>query len=182
MSEYIDSAETSVFVISDQINLTSSINKNYFLPGDKIEISGKAVNADGTLYNGPATVVIDTKEYSINIKGKFIFNTNLDTTIKSGEHIVSVNIYDSYGNQANEDKTINVQPVPTMIEILLNNESYLPGDTLSAEIQLYDQANDAMNESISVTLYNPWGVDALSKSVKGDIFNYNFPETSNPFT
>jgi hypothetical protein len=180
VNEMIDDSETSDFEISSDINLTIQINKKYFLPGEKLEILGSAQKANGLPFTGIGIINFDGVEHNVNTKGKFAFGITLDQGIQSGEHNILVLMNDSYGNLGSFQDNISVQVVPTSIDINLNEETFIPGDILSAKIGLYDQANDEINESISVTLYNPWGVDVQTEIIKEGDFNFEFSKDVMP--
>jgi hypothetical protein len=177
----LDSAYTSEFTISNTVNITSEINKLHFMPGEKLTISGIVTKADGTDFNGLGEVDFDGKPVSINANNKFSYQRTLENNIKSGKHEIIISLNDSYGNFGQISQEIEVQSIPTSIEIKTNNDSFLPGDELRADINLYDQAGDKINESVAVTLYNPWGIDLKIESIFDDtIFEYNFSSDAEP--
>jgi hypothetical protein len=180
VNELIDSSETSSFEISSDINITMQINKRYFLPGEKLEIIGSAKKANGMHFTGLGKINFDGTEHIININEKFSFGMALDPGIKSGAHSLMIIINDSYGNLGSMQDEIVVQVVPTSIDINLEKERFIPGDILLAKVMLYDQAKDEINDSISVTLYNPWGTGMQTKMVNEDDFNFEFKDDAMP--
>jgi hypothetical protein len=180
VNELIDSSETSSFEISSDINITMQINKKYFLPGEKLEIIGSAQKANGMPFTGLGKINFDGTEHIININEKFSFGMTLDPAIKSGAHSLMIIINDSYGNLGSMQDEIVVQVVPTSIDINLEKERFIPGDILLAKVTLYDQAKDEINDSISVTLYNPWGTGMQTKMVNEDDFNFEFKDDAMP--
>lgn len=180
VNEVIDTYDSADFEISSNISLSIQINKKYFLPGEKLEIAGNAQKADGLPYSGEAILNFDGVEHTINAKGKFAFGMALDNQIKSGEHPLFIMINDSYGNLGVYQETISVSAVPTSIGIIMNKERFMPSDRLSADIMIYDQAMDIINESISATLYNPWGNEVKTEMINGQKFEYEFEKDAMP--
>jgi len=176
----IDSASTKSFMISKKINITSLLSKKYLSPGDSIEITGTAEKANNEPFNGIGTVTFDDIQENINIKEKFSYKKTLDEKTKSGSHIITLSLSDENGNSGTAEYEIVVQNVPAAINIELNKDTFLPGEELTANVALYGQSDEEINETVAVTLYNPWGLDIQTKVIPGGYFNYTFSHDDAP--
>lgn len=179
-NDTIDSASTAGFEISGKINISSQINKKYLSPGEKIEIIGTAEKANGVAFNGVGTASFDDKSSTLKIKERFSYELELDEKIKSGSHRIRLDLSDADGNSGSAEYEIIVQNVPTAIGIELNQEAFSPGDDLIAEIMIYGQASEELNDSIAATLYNPWGLNVKTKSTGNESFTYTFSNDAPP--
>jgi len=179
VNETLESAETSQFPISDSINITLQTSKTYYNPGETVEIIGTVQKANGMQFNGPGTISFD-KDYSMTVKGNFIFELKLDPGIKSGRHTFAVTVEDENGNKGKIEQEIFINAIPTKIIISPNKNKFLPNEEISASIYLYDQAGNEMNESMMVSLYDAWGLDVSSKMINNTEFKYAFKHDAAP--
>jgi len=162
------------------IDISLTLNKETFSPGDKLKISGLAKTEDGGFVNGVATIRIETM-YGVEVRnGIFKFETILRDKIKSGEHEVSINIEDEEGNKGKISKKINVKAIPSKLEIYLNNNSFVPGSFLEASIILKDQNSEQIDSKSVLTLYDSRGAEIDKVTLNGEEFKYEFPNEAVP--
>jgi hypothetical protein len=179
---FIDSAESKSFLVSQEINISLKLNKETFRPGETIKIKGEAQKANGGYIDGLiATINIGNEEYSSIIKkGAFEFETELKENFPSGESEITVETKDNAGNSGKTIKKISVTAIPTSLEITANNNSFAPESTLKASAILYDQGGEEIPAAISIILYDSWGIDVAKKVINGsqESLEYTFEQKS----
>ena len=180
--DFIDSAESKSFLVSQEINISLKLNKETFKPGETIKIKGEVKKANGEYIDGLlATINIGNEEYSSIIKkGAFEFEIELKKNFPSGENEIAVETKDNAGNSGKAVKKINVAAIPTSLKITTNNNSFAPESTLRASAILYDQGGEEIPGGISLILYDSWGIDVAKKVINGSQENleYTFDEKS----
>jgi len=181
-NELLDSIESKNFLVSRYINVTATINKKSFVPGDTISINGKAIKINGKpVDEGTAFIKLGDEGYSEDIKkGAFDFETVLKKTFPSGRHNITIEVKDNDENTGTATAEIIMAAIPTSITISVNNETFAPGDTISSYAILYDQSGEKINAQVSVILYNSWGVDVATKMINnsGQTLEYTFDQKS----
>jgi len=151
--ENIDGITSKEFTISDKLDLSTSIDKTEALPGDTIKIQGTVNKKQGNLENANIIIILDEKRYSIGLNEReFSYNLKLETNIKSGEHIVTIEANDQYGNFNTDSKKMNIQAIPTKLEFILNKKEFKPKEELKLTVNLLDQANDTLQRNVNVKL------------------------------
>ena len=169
------------FKVSDLINL--NLNKeSVYSPGKVVSMNGTAIKEDQKPVNGELTVKIDGNNGSSVLakieNGKFSFSFPISENYKSGLHNVSLYAYekDDSGRITNNAKLLdffNVGQVPTNLDIVLDNSTIVPGNSLKGKVYLRDQGGDMMNSTAYVAIKNSAG-DIIDKiNVKtGEEFSY----------
>ena len=177
----IDEKSSENFKISNNITVTVDTNKEEYEPDKKVTISGRAVLENGQNVDGNASVTLDITMLN-NVKaGFFMTDIILDKNAKSGEHEVTVNVEDANHNRGTGKKKITVIAIPSRIDMLLNNESFMPESTLDASIKLYDQAGNEIDTKGTITIYDPDYLEMTSKQINtNENFEYSFPKTAKP--
>jgi hypothetical protein len=179
-SNFVDSASSKGFIISNEINVSLKFNKETLNPGEILRIKGEAKKANGKYVDGTVSIKIGNEGYSTLIKnGAFEFDTEIKENFESGINEVAVEVTDSSKNSGTARKEININAIPTSLEIITNNITFLPEDTLKASAVLYDQSGKEMNTAISLTLYDSWGIDTAKKVTNGsESLEYTFTKDS----
>jgi hypothetical protein len=146
-----------VFEVSSNLILTINLNKDKLSPNDELKIDGDVKNVRGELVKtGQVKILLDEEESSINLdKGKFSYDYKIPGNIKSNSHSLDVIFEDDYGNSASKEFSIFINPKPTRLKNLLNKIDFLPGDQVSIESLLYDQADDLIENNADIKVYNP---------------------------
>ena len=179
-TDFVDSAESSEFLISNAINIILKINKESFMPGDALRLKGEAQKANGQYVKGTASINIGNEGYSATVKnGAFEFSTNLKSNFQSGKNEIIVKVTDNAGNSGTATKEISVASIPTSLEISANKNTFLPEDKLVTSAALYDQSGKEISTAISLTLYDSWGIDVAKKVTNfNESLEYTFSRKS----
>ncbi len=149
----IEGITSDDFLVSASLELSFTLDKTDVLPGDKIKIEGTATKGGGNIEDGSIIIVFGDKEEQIELSGdEFSYDLELDDNIKSGEHVITVEVNDSYENFNEKSMTINVYAVPTKLEFQLNKKEFKPKETLQLTVQLLDQADGVIVKNIDVSL------------------------------
>lgn len=166
-----EEAESSNFVISDEVILKiEADNLNYF-PGENVNIAGEAQKANTQLLNG--FFELNFKEISFTTigivdRGKFKSNFTLPETIAAGSYWIDIKAYEKEGeditNIGEKQVSINIKQMPKKIDIALNSQSVKPGNNLNFKIILYDQSGNAISGDASFLIEDSEG-EAISKSL-----------------
>jgi len=135
----------------------------------------KVSNAEGT-----ASIKLGNEGYSALVKnGAFEFETQIKENFQSGENEIVVDVTDSSGNHGTASTTIKVAAIPTSLNIIINNNTFIPGEKLEASAILYDQSGKEIATAASITLYNSWGFDVAKKVLNSsENFEYTFTQKS----
>ncbi|MEM2956470.1 MAG: hypothetical protein QW041_02780 [Candidatus Pacearchaeota archaeon] len=180
-NNFSDSATSKTFLVSDELNISLKINKENFKPEDILKIKGEIRRANGEYVDGTALVKLNNEVYSIIVKkGYFEFENTLSKNFPSGKNNIEIEAKDNFGNSGNFIKSINVVSIPTSLEIIANNNEFFPGDVLETYAVLYDQGGKKINTSISLILYDSWGIDVIKKMINDseEILKYEFDKKS----
>ena len=145
--------------LSNKLNLDIRSDKSSYLPGETIVFRG-STSGELTLdlQNLELAYIVDneTKKTQILMSSTepFIVNHLLQTNIKSGAHQVSFFIKDKEGNYGGQDISFSVTPVPTILSTNIEKNGYIPGDTVTFNVVLKDQAGDLMSGTAEIKLLN----------------------------
>lgn len=180
----ISSVDSNPFVISDELNIsTEEIIET--LPNETITIEGSVKKLNGeNLQTGNLIVSFKNKDYESKVEfGKFTLKLPLNSDLEIGRHPALIKVEDKFNNYADILIHINILPIATRIENMLDSSSINPKDGLSAKIILYDHNNNAMSGSINVDLIGPDGNKILTKLVKSSgTIKYQFNNNELPGT
>lgn len=146
-------AASNNFSISDRLELSFSVDKTDVLPGDVIKVEGSASKRGEAVENGKIMLRLDNSERQITPDGiGFSYNLKLEKNIKSGEHKITIEASDDYGNSNSMDSAINVRAVPTTLRLDLNKKEFLPNEKMTLTTELLDQANDTVAGNVNLKL------------------------------
>lgn len=158
-----EQTESQTFEISNKANVYLEVAGIYFEPGKEVKVSGKATKANGNPING--YIQANLAELNLSIarqvsQGTFEFNFSVPENAKSGTYGLNVNVYekDDSGNAVNYGKAsvdIRVNQVPKGIDVALNKQTIIPGEEVTYEIVLDDQAGDRISDDVALTVYAP---------------------------
>lgn len=152
--ENIDGAVSKDFLVLNRLNLSVSADKTEVSAGDKIRIKGSASKGKNTIKDGSVVITIDNRKEQIELAGKeFSYDLRLEDNIKSGEHTISVEVNDSYGNYNKENININVEAIPQKLELYFNKNEFLPEESLEFTAYLFDQAGDPIYGDVNIKLF-----------------------------
>lgn len=176
---------SNMFSISDKITVDLSNWQNSFNPGASVNLTGSALKDDGSNVDGffSAKVANQTITGSVS-NGNFVIPFNTPKNLSSGEHEVNVSVYErnSKGeitNHGGKVAFLNVNQVPTNIEILLNKESIMPGTAITGEVILHDQTGKSIpGREVYIAIKDSKG-NILKKIVSKTNMTFNYPTQKN---
>ncbi len=178
-NEWINMTKDSKeFIVTSNLNITITTNKQSFKPEETIRIRGTAIRANGKSVEGIASITIGKEGYLTPVaKGAFELEATLKNSLISGPQIISVEIKDNADNYGNLSTSISILPIPTRLEIFTNKETFLPDERLDAYVVLYDQSGQRIEEPVSLILYDSWGIEEkkaiLNRSTETLTFEFN---------
>ncbi|MCX6742526.1 MAG: hypothetical protein NTX24_05155 [Candidatus Pacearchaeota archaeon] len=152
-SNVAEEGKSTTFLITDKVNLELTTAKQYFLPEDELKVTGKATMANGKSFSGAVTITLENKDYTTTATGEsFSYTITLEKTIAPGMHVLLVKVIDDKGNTGEASTNYEIGVVKTALAILVNNMTFLPGDILVITPFLLDQANNSIEENLSVSI------------------------------
>ncbi|MFH1710963.1 MAG: hypothetical protein ABH840_01500 [Nanoarchaeota archaeon] len=164
-----DFALTNDFLISDLINVNSTLSKKEFGPGETILVKGTAIKENEKASNGYLELILLDGNLSVTNQkgtvnnGAFSTNITLPKDTKSGTYILQVFAYeeDLSGitiNTGSFNNEIFVKQIPTSLEIVfeqLDPEIEIsPGKTLRVKAVLHDQTGVSIGTLVFLTIKN----------------------------
>lgn len=158
-----DEVKSREFVITNDIEVSLNIVGASFDPGKEVFVKGNAKKKNGLLLNGFVEASIDGLNRSIfasSKEGNFNFSFSLSSSLKAGNYELKVRVYekDSAGGIANEgfaSSIIKISQIIEKIEIAIDSQNIIPGNSLVYRILLYDQAGLQTKDDVSVIFYLP---------------------------
>jgi len=144
------------FTILDDLQVNIDTNAQVFSPGDVINVFGdvKTVLQD---YVSTATVEISLDESTQSTSladSKFTQDIFIPATIKSGQHTITIEVEDNYGNAGVSSLSIEVEAKATSIENSISATVLNPKEELTVGVSLYDQAGDLMEDYVYLEVYD----------------------------
>ena len=166
--------------VTDKLTGAASLDKEDYLPGEKVEIKG---NVDADKYN--LFVDFDEKSEEVAFEAKdFVHSLNIRNDIKSGYHDLDVKVTDVYGNHYEKSLRLNIIPVATKLEVKADSErKYLPEETVEITGSIYDQGSDLFNDIINVRIINSKNDELLNVDINsGDSYSFKLDKYLAPDT
>lgn len=156
--------------IINKLTLTANLNKELFLPGEKIEIVGSISKLDGSLASsGVVRLDFNNKTFESSFsRGAYAISFDIPKDIRSGDHGIDIVVRDSFGNAASTFLKASVAQVPTSIKLVLESTTLTPKGILNVKPVLYDQANDKIFKDLSVEVTDAKGKRVFSANVPAD--------------
>ena len=152
----LDQNLVKLIEVSDKLNLDVFLDSYEFDPGETLKIRGTVKNIrDLDVTNSLLKMNIDTQNYEFTLdKANFEKEIPLDQKIKSGKHVINVNVDDYNGNKAEKTLEINVIPKPVDIDNVINKLEFLPGETIEISSFLYDQASELIENDAQIKIFD----------------------------
>jgi len=170
---------TERFLITDKINITFNLDKEYFLPGEQMKFSGKAIKLNNGVVDGIATIELSEENTVVVEKGSFSGSIDLKRNIKSGKHNVVVSVKDDNENNGEITREVRIIPIQTELGIGVNNRSFFPDEKIKIKAYLLDQANDKIYDDITFSISSPDGKEAFTQlSLTDREVEYKLPKTA----
>ncbi|HLC72159.1 MAG TPA: hypothetical protein VJH37_01090 [Candidatus Nanoarchaeia archaeon] len=137
------------------VGLIITLNNNEFLPGEKINIDGTARTGDARILKGTAYITLDNqREETTILLGVLKHTLTLPEYIKTGDHTLTINVEDTHGNKETQQFTITIIAVSTRLEMVMNQEAFMPEQQVVIKPTLFDQGNDIIAADIALEVYD----------------------------
>jgi class 3 adenylate cyclase len=174
----IDQFKSNEFSITNELELNLELEQTEYLPGDKVNIN---INNAESYDNLNATFSFDD-EASIFEFDQNSIEIELSEKIKSGSHEIFVVINDEFKNIEEATLTININPVPILLETELEKPDFNPQEKFNSKIKLIDQAdNEIEGEEINIKLINKKGKEIFTTIIKSsEVLSFEFPQFIEP--
>ncbi len=148
-SSVLEDYQSDKFEITDQLALDADIANTTALPGQTIEIKGNVYasfdNFDGLF----ALISFDGEQYNLSVDDtQFDSEIPVKGDIGTGEHLLFLEMIDSFGNNGDMKFYVNVNPIPTNIGIDINKKLFRPEESLKIKAALHDQAGERIIDSV----------------------------------
>jgi hypothetical protein len=159
---------TNDFIISDLINIQSTLEKTEFSPGENILIKGGAIKDNGNDVNGIIELEIISDNSSININqldtiknGFFSINVLLSEDMKAGNYLIKLIAYEEEMTLEGEiiktnngfvNHNILIKQVPISLEIVFENPEVEPGTNLKVKAILHDQTGEKIESNAIISI------------------------------
>ena len=153
------------FEVVDLLNVNANLKELHLLPGEKLVIKGTAEKIlGGIVESGEVKIIIGNFEDKAEIiKGNFNYETTLKKDIKSGPHNVILKARDNAGNHQELTLEFIVDPIPNTISTEIENNRVMPGESLKVKVLLNDQANNLIQDKVSIEIYDTKGRKRFSQ-------------------
>ncbi|MBI2672762.1 hypothetical protein HYX19_00730 [Candidatus Woesearchaeota archaeon] len=169
--------------ILSSLEIKANLDKFNLLPEEDLEISGEVYDSFNNKINGGNVKIKIGEEVTVQklYKSKFDETINLAKNIKSGKQVVSISVEDSLGNKGYKELEFNVIPVPSRLELSLNNKKFRPGDVVEVMPGLYDQANSIIEDDIPVEILDADGNSLVKDTIKtNNVLSYKLKDLALP--
>jgi hypothetical protein len=167
----IEESAGQSFEVSDLLIAELDAVPDTYNPGDNFQIKGVLLNSRQEPISGMLKVNLDNKNYNFYIEGsRFDLSIKLPDSISSGDNKIVLNFQDNKGNFIEKSSTIKIIPKQTGVLIQLNQESYLPYETLNGVVSVVDQAGRVIE-----------GIDLVVKIFKDSKEIYTINQKSGAF-
>ena len=148
LGSYLDvQSQSSNFIISSNLQLSFSLDKINYNPGEKVAVSGKVLKSNGEAFSWNLEVSLKNTQISTSTtisSGNFNLNFALPSVIAAGDYEFLAKASDSNGNGGEFSKFVVINSIPTKLYIAIEKLNIVPGNNLTFKIILYDQTSKEM--------------------------------------
>jgi len=133
------------FEISNSIEVGILGWGEFFNPGDGVTLSGSAIKKNGNNVNGKYKAIIFNETFEGDVTdGNFDIWFTLPENLAAGTHKINLSVVERNNdgevlNSGTKVSFLNVNQVPRSVEIVLDENELLPGNTIKGKIVLHDQ-------------------------------------------
>src|SRR3989338_2926131 len=181
--QFIEQSKLNDFIITNQLTILPIQGRVTALPADSVQIAG-IINAAFGNNVLKATAAISLENQSIivdSVDGKFNATLRIPKNIKSNLHSFEISAADSKGNSAKSSIELYVNPIPSHLTIDLTGSDFLHGKKLGITSTIFDQADDAINDSLDLEMDSPSNEKIFAKIVQSnERIDYEFSQYSKP--
>ena len=171
------------FNLVDELYVFAKADTENIIPGGIANIFGeiKTVLLE-PVKSGNLKILFDGKKYNSEFKdGKFSYGLKIPEETKTGTQTIGIEAHDNSGNKGVIEINLNVIAVPTSLSIDLDKETIAPGELLTANLLLFDQAGDLIKEEGNIDITNPDGKKIISELLNTDsAYELSLPAFSIP--
>lgn len=153
------------FKISDKLTINLKTESREFNPEEEVIFEGEVLKENGQAVNGFIELNLkegnsSQQEYLETISnGFFAFKITLPRETKAGQYLVNL---EAYEKDSEEEKTntgfmdfnIRINQIPTVLEIVFNNQEIIPGENLVVKGILHDQTGGKIDARVVMTIKN----------------------------
>jgi len=168
-----ETQETQAFQITNRIDLSLNFNSMNVKPGESIIVKGNAIKANAQLVEGFLEIEVENTDIKLTrsiSQGNFQFNFSFPENMKSGNYRINVKVYEKSGgeitNEGSESSIINLRQEPSKIEIVIDKQSIMPGETIKFKPLIYDRAGDEIQGDVKINVIDGFDVVYYNKLVK----------------
>lgn len=179
----IEEKNSNALEIADRLAVLPVNSRITALPNDPIQITGVINEAFGNnALKASTKIILDNNSYAVEaLDGKFNIALGISKNIKSGKHAIGISASDSKGNSGSATVELEIIAIPSYIKTGLSAEQLAPGSKIQIMPSLYDQADDLINDSLSLELTSPSGTKVFKKAAQsGDKLDYEFSQYAAP--
>ncbi len=187
---YLEESSTSQsFEVSDSIEVTASLSKLSFNPGEKVGIKGRAIKPNTQNAIGFFDIELvgsDIKTSGIVEEGRFSANFSFPENTKPGKYVVNVVVYekDTNGDTTNRGGSsipISLAQVPSKIDIAIDSQTVAPGNNAVFKVFVYDQSNEEIQTDAKIFIKNSDDEITYQRLVKtGESIIYDISKNNTP--
>ena len=161
-----DNVFSNEFKILNFIDMVLEIDETEFDPGETVLVKGTATKENEQPVNGfvELNIVTDAslknKTYQgIITEGVFSISFDLPKDIGFGEYSLKLNAYekdplDKTTNKGSGEVKIQVNQVPSNLELVLENQEVEPGTNLKVKAVLHDQTGEKIDSNAVISIKN----------------------------
>jgi hypothetical protein len=176
-------SDTDSFNVLDDLDVSIQTNEQSLYPGDVLNVFGDVTTAlNSYVTSATVDISLDSATVSTSLSdSKYTQDIIIPEDITSGQHGITVSVKDIYGNEGSASTTINVKPLATSIDLVVSNTSFYPRDELTLSATLYDQADEVMQDSVALEVYDSLNRQVSAKSLLSEeSITYQIPQFASP--
>ena len=170
--------------IDANILVAATTDKKEYNPGDEIKVQGvvnsELVNKEKSI----VTLTLDNQTYTTKVRATtFTFVIRMPNNIRSGKHLMTIDVKDGVGNRGILITDIAVKPKPAILNLSVDGTTYNPEEIVPVVISLRDQANEPLDTTAQIIILNPDRDIVLDNTIHtNEEINLKFPPFSLPGT
>jgi class 3 adenylate cyclase len=184
-----ETADSQEFLITERIDVSLELSKQYLQPNEMLIIKGKAIKANSVPVEGFAEITVSdiVKSQYVNVEhGNFNLQINLPSHIPVKDYSLQAAIFEKNDkgeitNKGFAEAAFNVVSVPSKLDLSINDEKFLPNQIVIVKASLYDQASEIIKENISIKIKDSKGMIAIDTLVtSGENLEYKLNQDAVP--
>ena len=175
--------KTKSFTISDNLEIYLNTNALSFYPGDVLNAFGDVQTELGSSISSAVVEVSldDTKVSTSLDQSKFTQDLIIPSDTSTGVHTISVFATDNFGNTGETSLAIEILPLASDLEIIIDNSSLNPREQITISSNLFDQTSEFMQDSLTLQVYDSNNVLVSEKTItSGESVTYQIPQFASP--